>query len=118
MNSTSKILALICSHVFAQSALACEQPGDVSIPDGRVASEKEMIQANASVKSYVAMMLDYQACLESEAQALRAAHRPSDKESAQRQEDDFSRRYSAASEAIVQTAERFQRTVEEYTARN
>jgi hypothetical protein len=49
---------------------------------------------------------------------VRALNRTSDKESAQRQEEDYSGRYSAASEAIVQTAERFQKTVEDYTARN
>ena len=117
MKSRVRILIAICPLAFIQSGIACERPGDVAIPDGRVATEKEMIDANAEIQNYVADMQGYQACLESEAQSERASSRTSDKEDAQQLEDKFSQRYSAASEAIIETAKQFEKSVEEYNAR-
>ena len=51
---------------FAISAFACENPAMVSVPDGTKATMDELLSAQAEVKSYMAAMDVYLACIDAE----------------------------------------------------
>ncbi len=50
----------------AFAAAACENPAMVTIPDGKSATESQLLDAQTAVKSYVAAMEAYMACLDQE----------------------------------------------------
>jgi hypothetical protein len=47
-------------------ALACENPPMVTVPDGRTATEQELLQAQEAVRAYLAAMQDYLVCVQEE----------------------------------------------------
>lgn len=117
MIAKTRSLITVCSLLFAYAGWACEPPRDVAIPDGKSATEEQMVEANSALRSYVAAMQRYQSCLESDAQAVRTTYRASDVTSTLLQEDEFARRYNEASEALKETAEKFQKAVDDYKSR-
>jgi hypothetical protein len=58
-------LASCCSFV----ALACENPAMVAVPDGKTSTMEQLLEAQAKVKSYMAAMEEYLACLNGELEA-------------------------------------------------
>jgi hypothetical protein len=64
---TSCCLAIVASS--ACTAFACENPTMVTIPDGETASMEELLDAQGKVKSYMAAMEEYLACLTEELEA-------------------------------------------------
>jgi hypothetical protein len=65
---TSSPLALIAT-CGAFAAAACETPAMISIPDGKSATMEQLLAAQAQVKTYMAAMNDYLACIDGEAEA-------------------------------------------------
>lgn len=51
------------------TAVACETPSMVEIPDGETATMEEMVAAQEAVQGYVASMEDYLACVDEELEA-------------------------------------------------
>lgn len=71
---TSKLRVLRIGAVapcllVAASALACETPTMVEVPDGATATAEQMVQARQQVTDYVAAMEDYLACVNEEIEA-------------------------------------------------
>lgn len=65
---TSCVVALIAGCcVFAASA--CENPTVVPIPDGKTSTMDQLLAAQAQVKTYMAAMEQYLACIDNEMQA-------------------------------------------------
>jgi hypothetical protein len=58
-------LAAVASLCTA-SAIACENPTMVAIPDGKTSTMEQMVDAQGKVKSYMAAMEEYLACLNEE----------------------------------------------------
>src|SRR5690606_39127951 len=58
--------ALAPCLLMAASALACEMPTMVEVPDGATASAEQMVQAREQVTLYVAAMEEYLACVNDE----------------------------------------------------
>jgi len=108
--------ALIALH-FAQTSLACDQPGNINIPDGRTASDAEMTRAGQSFHAYMLNMQRYQACLEGEANQQRGRSTKDNKSQIQARENRYVSMHNAASDAMTKTAESFKKAVADYAAR-
>ena len=102
---------------IAQSALACDYPQRVDMPDGATATKDEMIAGQKSVKQYMADMDTYLACIEAdEAQAVIELGEIDEDTSRQRAEM-FNKKYNAAVEEMNLVAEEFNIQVRTYKAR-
>jgi hypothetical protein len=69
----SMALSLVAASALALpqlAAAACSYPAEISIPDGKTASEAEMAAANATVREYMAAVESYLACLDEEEKSL------------------------------------------------
>ncbi len=99
------------------SALACEYPSRVDIPDGNTASKDEMIEGQRNVKSYVATMETYLECLVDEEKSARAQLEDLSAEDEQLREDMLNKKYNAAVEEMEKVAARFNAEVQAYKAR-
>lgn len=60
------IAALGCG---ALAASACENPTMVAVPDGKTATMEQLLAAQAEVKTYMAAMEEYLACVNGELEA-------------------------------------------------
>ena len=65
---TSSCLAVLAT-CCAFAASACETPAMIPIPDGKSATMEQLLAAQAQVKTYMAAMNDYLACIDNEAEA-------------------------------------------------
>ena len=66
--STSSCLAVVlASGAFAASA--CETPKMIALPDGKSTTMEQLLAAQGDVKTYMAAMNDYLACIDGEAEA-------------------------------------------------
>jgi hypothetical protein len=65
---TSSTVAAIAGAI-GFSAIACENPAVVSIPDGKSSTMDQMLAAQAQVKAYQAAMTEFLACVDSELEA-------------------------------------------------
>jgi hypothetical protein len=65
---TSSCLAMIAT-CGAFAAGACETPAMISIPDGKTATMEQLLAAQGQVKTYMAAMNEYLACIDGEAEA-------------------------------------------------
>ncbi|HEY8520364.1 MAG TPA: hypothetical protein VIN61_09800 [Gammaproteobacteria bacterium] len=57
------------ASVAACTAVACDNPTMVAIPDGKTATKDQLLAAQAEVKTYMAAMEQYLACLNEELEA-------------------------------------------------
>jgi len=66
-----KVLTSTCLAALATccafAAAACETPAMIPIPDGKSATMEQLLGAQAQVKTYMAAMNDYLACIDAEA---------------------------------------------------
>lgn len=109
---TKVALALFALLGLAQlpAQAACNYPADVSIPDGKTATEEQMIGGQKVVKDYMAAMEAYQDCLDQEEKALGAA--VTDEQKAMRV-----KRYNAAVDTMESVANRFNEQLHAYKAK-
>ncbi|RZV39255.1 MAG: hypothetical protein EX272_00995 [Chromatiales bacterium] len=118
MNRLIKTTAAVALLFAAQSALACDYPQRVSVPDGATASKEDMIAGQRGVKSYMASMEEYLSCIEAdEAQRVLGLGDVDDKTKRQ-QEETFNKKYNAAVEEMNLVAEEFNMQVRAYKDRN
>ncbi len=57
---------LVAAGAAGGAAAACENPPMVAVPDGKTATMDQLLQAQADVKTYMASMEAYLACLNEE----------------------------------------------------
>lgn len=60
---------LLCASAVATSAVACDNPTMVIVPDGATATMDELLEAQAEVREYMSAMEEYLACLNGELEA-------------------------------------------------
>jgi hypothetical protein len=96
---------------WATAGLACESPAIVPIPDGKTATMDQLLAAQAQVKSYMAAMQTYLACIDMEADA-KGADAPAEYKSMM-----IDRHNTAVSE-MEQIAAAFNEQVKAYKAAN
>lgn len=115
MNKMIKTAISVAILLIAQSALACEYPSRVDVPDGATASKDEMISAQRGVKAYMAAMEEYLNCIEGdEAAAVLALGEDVDDEAKRQRAEMFNKKYNAAVEQMNLVAEEFNVQVRAY----
>jgi ApbE superfamily uncharacterized protein (UPF0280 family) len=65
MLTSSCLATLAAASAFAGAA--CETPAMITLPEGKSATMEQMLSAQAQVKTYIAAMNDYLACVDNEA---------------------------------------------------
>ena len=106
-----KILIILGSGVLAVAgnALACDYPREVSVPDGGTATKDDMLNGQKDVKTYMAAMEGYLACLDEESAGA-------DEDQTDEQKTLHTKRHNAAVEAMEGLAARFNEEVRAYKA--
>ena len=66
----SRPLILVAALGSAMSALACDMPAEIDIPNGAEATLDEMLAAQSGVRDFIAAMEEYLACMDGEMEAL------------------------------------------------
>ena len=66
----SRPLILVAALGSAMSALACDAPAAIDIPNGAEATLDEMLAAQSGVRDFIAAMEEYLACMDGEIEAM------------------------------------------------
>ena len=118
MNKLIKTAISIAMIFAAQGAIACDYPQRIDVPDGATATKDDMIAGQKGVKTYMASMEEYLACIEAdEAKAVLELGDVNEDTKRQR-EDIFNKKYNAAVEEMNLVAEEFNVQVRAYKDRN
>ena len=100
-----------------QSALACDYPDRVAIPNGTTATKEEMLEGQRGVKAYVATMEAYLECIVDEEKKARALLEDLSAEEEQQREDMLNKKYNAAVDEMERLAAQFNVEVQAYRAK-
>jgi hypothetical protein len=113
------LLAVIGCTVFFQAHADCTYPpAPASLPDGKTASEAEMVEGMKSVKAYDKAVNEYLACLDTEKQAQLESMGPdAPKEQIQQINAIHSKKYNAAVQELEQRAANFNEQVRTFKNR-
>ena len=100
--------------LLAQSALACDYPKRVDMPDGATAGKEAMIAGQRDIKAYMAAMDEYLVCIESEEAEAVLSLGDIDEDSKRQRAEMFNKKYNAAVEQMNLVAEEFNIQVRAY----
>ncbi len=117
MKNFIKLLCGISLLFGMQSAVACDYPERVSIPNGTTATKEEMLEGQRGVKAYVATMEAYLECIVDEEKKARNAIEDMSPEDEQQREDMLNKKYNAAVDELERTAAQFNVEVQAYRAK-
>ena len=112
-----QLLVATAGMLGASLALSCEYPERTGVPDGSTATKDEMIAGQRGVKSYMAAMEAYLACIETAEQETVAGGNL-DEDAKQQRIALFNKKYNAAVEAMNLIAEQFNAQVRAYKDRS
>ena len=110
---------ILCSALLfiAHSALACDYPQRILIPNGNTATKEDMLTGQADVKRYVGQMEIYLECIVEEEKQARNAIEDLQPEVEQEREDMLNKKYNAAVDEMERLAAQFNAEVQAYRAR-
>jgi len=114
MNKIMKSAISVAILLVAHSALACDYPERVEMPDGATATKEAMIAGQKGVKSYMAAMDEYLACIEGDEAAAVVALGDVDEDTKRQRAEMFNKKYNAAVEQMNLVAEEFNVQVRAY----
>jgi hypothetical protein len=103
--------------IGAQSALACDYPERVTVPNGTTATKDDMLQGQRSIKKFVADMEVYLECIIAEEKTARASIVDISPEDEQQREDLLNKKYNAAVDEMERIAAQFNVEVQAYRAK-
>jgi hypothetical protein len=118
MNRFSVVSCGIALAFSAQTAIACDYPKRIQVPNGASATKEEMLSAQKTVKDYVSEMETYLDCILEEEKAARAAIEDLTPEVEQQREDMLTKKYNAAVDEMETVAARFNTEVQAYKSRD
>ena len=98
-------------------AHACESPTGISVPDGSVATESDMIAAGGQYHQFMIDMQLYQVCLEDDVNQERLNSPDANKAEIKARENAYASLHNAASTAMERTTDTFNDAVAAYEAR-
>jgi len=110
-------LFLILASGGSAAAYACERPEPIRVPDGKTASEAEMIEAGKVLKSYIEKSNVYLECLKAQNESNRMSGKRLSLADAKANESDFVEKNNAAAGALQSTMDAFDKAVAEFKAR-
>jgi hypothetical protein len=114
MNNIFKSAISVAILLMAQNTIACDYPERVDMPDGATANKEAMIAGQKDVKTYMAAMENYLACIESEEAAAVLALGDVDADTKRQRAEMFNKKYNAAVEQMNLVAEEFNAQVRAY----
>jgi hypothetical protein len=117
----TKIIKLICSASIlfvAQSALACDYPTRILIPNGSTATKDDMLTGQRGVKTYVGEMEIYLVCIVEEEKVAVATIDDMEPEEEQQRQDMMNKKYNAAVDEMERVAAQFNAEVQAYKAKD
>lgn len=117
----TRIIKLICSVsilLVAQSALACDYPSRVLIPNGSTATKDDMLNGQRNVKTYVAAMEVYLECIVDQEKMAIGSLDDLEPEEEQQREDMMNKKYNAAVDEMERIAAQFNAEVQAYKAKD
>jgi hypothetical protein len=118
MNTLIKTAVSVTMLFVVQGAIACDYPQRIDVPNGVTATKDEMIAGQKGVKTYMASMEEYLACIEAdEADAIERLE-DVDEDAKRQREEMFNKKYNAAVEEMNLVAEEFNMQVRAYKERN
>lgn len=117
MKNFIKLICSISVLFGVQSALACDYPDRVTVPNGTTATKDDMLQGQRSVKEFVAGMEVYLECIVEEEKTARAAIEEISAEDEQQREDLLNKKYNAAVDEMERIAAQFNVEVQAYRAK-
>lgn len=118
MKKLIKTVVSICLLMGTQSAISCDYPNRILIPNGNTASKDEMLEGQRAVKQYVSEMEAYLQCIEDEEAAARLTMEEMSAEDEEERERVFSKKYNAAVDEMERTAAQFNAEVQAYRAQS
>ena len=117
MKNFIKLICSISVLFGVQSALACDYPDRVTVPNGTTATKDDMLQGQRGVKEFVADMEVYLECIIEEEKTARAAIEEISAEDEQQREDLLNKKYNAAVDEMERIAAQFNVEVQAYRAK-
>jgi len=116
MKNIIKLASVFALIIGTQSALACDYPTRVLIPNGNTATKEEMMDGQRGVKKYVADMEIYLECIVAEEKAARREMGDLEADQEQEREDMLNKKYNAAVDEMERLAAQFNSEVQAYKA--
>ena len=116
MTKSIKIFLGIFTICSVQTALACDYPQRVLVPNGNTATKEDMLEGQRKVKQYVSDMDTYLECIEREETQAREAIADLQPEDEQEREEVFNKKYNAAVDEMERLAAQFNAEVQAYRA--
>ena len=117
MKNFIKIICSVSLLFGLQSAVACEYPDRVKIPNGTTATKEDMLEGQRGVKVYMANMDVYLECIVDEEKMARAMIEEISPEHEQQREDMLNKKYNAAVDEMERLAAQFNVEVQAYRAK-
>ena len=120
IRTMKNIIKLICGIsilIGAHSALACDYPDRVVIPNGTTATKEDMLQGQRSVKVFVADMEVYLECIVDTEKMARAGMEEISANDEQQREDLLNKKYNAGVDEMERVAAQFNVEVQAYRAK-
>ena len=102
--------------IAAPVTFACDYPERAQVPDGKTATQEEMIAGQQSVKAYMAAMEDYLACIDATEKDAVAELEDPEKNELQEREKMLAKKHNAAVEEMEIIAAEFNNEVRAYKA--
>jgi hypothetical protein len=118
MNKLTRTAIFVTMIFAAQGALACDYPQRIDVPNGATATKDDMIAGQRGVKTYMASMEEYLACIEAEEAQAVLGLGDVDEDTKRQREEMFNKKYNAAVEEMNLVAEEFNMQVRAYKDRN
>ena len=118
MTKNIKLAAISILLFSAPAAFACDYPQRADVPDGQTATKDEMIAGQQSVKSYMAAMEEYLACIAADEETAIAQLENPGEEVLQQREQMLGKRHNAAVEEMEIVAAEFNNEVRAYKAKS
>ena len=112
-----KLICGISILIGAHSALACDYPERVVIPNGTTATKEDMLQGQRSVKVFVADMEVYLECIVDTEKMARAGMEEISANDEQQREDLLNKKYNAGVDEMERVAAQFNVEVQAYRAK-
>ena len=101
----------------AHSALACDYPARIIIPNGTTATKEDMLDGQRGVKKFVADIEVYLECIVDEEKIIRAGMEELGADDEQQREDMLNKKYNAAVDEMERVAAQFNVEVQAYRAK-
>ena len=117
MKKLIKIAFSISLLFAAQSALACDYPTRVLVPNGNTATKEDMVVGQRGVKKYVSDMEIYLTCIVEEEKTARDTLGELEAYQEQEREDMLNKKYNAAVDEMERLAAQFNSEVQAYKAK-